>query len=126
MRAVSTDMRLVSIGISEMVASRITPVSPMPPTVAQNSSGRCWGPTTTCEPSASSMVSDSTWLPKEPSPWWFLPWMSLAMAPPMVTKRVPGVTGTKKPRGTITRSRSSMLTPAGTVTVARCGSSTAW
>ena len=42
-----------------------------------------------------------TWLPNEPSTWWFLPWMSLAIAPPMVTNRVPGVTGTKKPRGTI-------------------------
>ena len=37
--------------------------------------------------------------PNDPSTWWFLPWMSLAMAPPTVTKRVPGDTGTKKPRG---------------------------
>ena len=43
--------------------------------------------------------------------------MSLAIAPPTVTKRVPGVTGTKKPRGTRTRSSSSRLTPAGTVAV---------
>ena len=57
-------------------------------------------------------------MPNDPSTWWFLPWMSLAMAPPTVTKRVPGETGTKKPRGTATRSRSSRLTPAGTVTVA--------
>ena len=56
--------------------------------------------------------------PNEPSTWWFLPWMSLAMAPPTVTKRVPGDTGTKKPRGTRTRSSSSRLTPAGTVAVA--------
>ena len=28
-----------------------------------------------------------------PSTWWFLPWMSLAIAPPTVTYRVPGVTG---------------------------------
>ncbi len=34
-----------------------------------------------------------TWLPNDPSRWWFLPWMSLAIAPPIVTNRVPGVTG---------------------------------
>ena len=50
-------------------------------------------------------------MPNEPSTWWFLPWMSLAIAPPTVTKRVPGVTGTKQPRGTSTRSSSSRLTP---------------
>ena len=43
------------------------------------------------------------------------------MAPPTVTKRVPGVTGTNQPRGTITRSSSSRLTPAGTVAVAGGG-----
>ena len=56
-------------------------------------------------------------VPNEPSRWWFLPWMSLAIAPPTVTKRVPGVTGTNQPRGTMTPSSSSRLTPAGTVTV---------
>jgi hypothetical protein len=50
--------------------------------------------------------------------------MSLAIAPPMVTKRVPGVTGTKNPRGTITRRSSSMLTPAPTVAKPLAGSST--
>lgn len=44
--------------------------------------------------------------------WWFLPWMSAAKAPPIVTKRVPGVTGTNQPAGTQTRSSSSRLTPA--------------
>jgi len=67
MRVVSTDIRLVSMGSKRMVASRITPVSPMPPTVAQNNSGRRSGPTITCEPSASSIVSEVMWLPNEPS-----------------------------------------------------------
>ena len=35
-----------------------------------------------------------------PLRWWFLPWMSAAMAPPTVTYRVPGVTGTNQPWGT--------------------------
>ena len=65
-----------------------------------------------------------TWLPNEPSPWWFLPWMSDAIAPPIVTKRVPGVTGTNQPGGTITRSTSSIETPAPTVSVPAVGSST--
>ena len=56
-------------------------------------------------------------MPNDPSRWWFLPWMSLATAPPTVTNRVPGDTGTNHPRGTINRSRSSMLSPAGTVAV---------
>ena len=49
------DSRLVSIGSSGTVASRMTPVSPMPPTVAQNSSGRSGDPRP--EPSASSTSS---------------------------------------------------------------------
>ena len=96
----------------------MTPVRPIPPTVAQNSSGRTSGDVSTIDPSASSSRSRSTLEPNEPSTWWFLPWMSLAMAPPTVTKRVPGDTGTNRPRGTITRSSSSRLTPAGTVAVA--------
>ena len=76
------------------------------------------------EPSASIIVIDTMCLPMEPSTWWFLPWMSLAMAPPMVTNLVPGVTGTKKPRGTMTCSSSSMLTPAPTVAHPAAGSRT--
>ena len=40
-----------------------------------------------------------TWLPKLPALWWFLPWMSHAIAPPTVTCRVPGSTGTHSPNG---------------------------
>ena len=116
-RRVSTDMRLVSIGINRKVASRITPVSPIPPTVAQNSSGSRSGPISTTVVSASISRRRVTCVPNEPSRWWFLPWMSLAIAPPIVTKRVPGVTGTNQPRGTMMSSRSSRLTPADTVTV---------
>ena len=95
MRRVSTDIRLVSIGIRRNVASRMIPVSPMPPTVAQNRSGSRSGPTSTTVVSASIIRIRRTWLPNDPSRWWFLPWMSLAIAPPIVTNRVPGVTGTK-------------------------------
>ncbi|TPW13414.1 MAG: hypothetical protein FD127_2041 [Acidimicrobiaceae bacterium] len=118
-------MRLDSIGSSPMVASRIAPVRPMPPMVAQNSSGSLERLSSTTSPEASCSDIRTRWLPNEPSTWWFLPWMSLAMAPPMVTKRVPGVTRTKKPRGTITRSSSSRFAPALTVIVAAARSSTA-
>jgi hypothetical protein len=66
-REVSTRMRLVSIGISRIVASSMSPVSPMPPTVAQNSAGWCRGPITAVDPSASTMVIDSMCLPIDPS-----------------------------------------------------------
>ena len=65
----------------------------------------------------------TTWSPIDPSAWWFFPWMSLATAPPTVTKRVPGVTGTKNPRGTISRSSVSRLTPASTWAIPAAGSS---
>ena len=58
-----------------------------------------------------------TWLHHDPPLWWFLPWMSLAVAPPTVTKRVPGVTGTNQPWGTSQRMRSSRLVPARAVHV---------
>ena len=51
-------------------------------------------------PSDRTSSKHGTWQPKEPATSWFLPWMSLAMAPPRVTYLVPGVTGRKKPRGT--------------------------
>ncbi len=57
---------------------------------------------------------ERTWAPKLPVAWWSLPWTSAAMAPPMVTLRVPGVTGTNQPWGTMARSRSWMDVPAST------------
>ena len=42
----------------------------------------------------------STWLPNVPASPWFLPWMSLAIAPPTDTCWVPGTTGTIQPAGT--------------------------
>ena len=62
-------------------------------------------------------VISTTWEQKLPSTWWFLPWMSAAMAPPTVTSRVPGVTGTNQPRGTNRSISVCRLTPAPTVTV---------
>ena len=49
-----------------------------------------------------------------PSTWWFLPWMSAAIAPPTVTWRVPGVTATNQPNGIMRRMIVSRLTPAST------------
>ncbi len=37
------------------------------------------------EPSAVSRSSETTWLPKLPWRWWFLPCTSAAIAPPTVT-----------------------------------------
>ena len=109
----------VSVGVIAMVARRMMPVSPLPPTVAQNSSRS--GPSgvivRTC-PSAVSSSIERTWLPKLPALWWFLPWMSQAMAPPMVTWRVPGSTGTQSPSGSAARMSWSRLTPASTSTIA--------
>jgi hypothetical protein len=56
-------------------------------------------------------------VPERSSTWWPLPWMSLAIAPPIVTDLVPGVTGTKKPRRTMIRNSSSSVAPPLTVTV---------
>ena len=61
-------------------------------------------------------VNDSTWLAKLPSTWWLLPCTSAAIAPPTVTSRVPGVTCTNQPSGTIVRMIASRLTPASTRT----------
>ena len=91
----------------------MTPVRPSAPAVPQNSSGSDSGVTVTV-PFGVCSVKDSTWLAKLPSKWWFLPWMSAAIAPPTVTSRVPGVTGTNQPSGTIVRMIASRLTPAST------------
>jgi hypothetical protein len=98
-----------------MVASTTIPVSPMPPAVAQKSSGSCSGEIST-RPVGVANDSRVTYEQNEPSRWWFLPWMSAAMAPPTVTWRVPGLTGTNQPRGTKARIRESRLTPAPTRT----------
>ena len=68
-------------------------------------------------PSAISRSNERTWLPKLPWVWWFLPCTSAAMAPPMVTCRVPGSTGTHSPKGSSAFISVSMLTPACSVTV---------
>ena len=92
-----------------------TPVRPMPPAVAQNRSGSESGVSSTV-PVGVTRVIRVTWEQKAPSRWWFLPWMSAAIAPPTVTCRVPGVTGTNQPRGTNRSIRVSRLIPAPTVT----------
>ena len=92
-----------------------TPVSPMPPTVAQNRSGSWVGLTVTAPVGVTRRIS-STWRANVPSTWWFFPCTSAAIAPPKVTWRVPGVTGTNQPWGIETASSSSTETPAPTLT----------
>ncbi len=84
---------------------------PMPPVVAQKTSGSRsrWMSSTSPVPVTSR--KDCTLLPKVPSTWWPLPWMSLAIVPPTVTKRVPGVTR-NQPRGMSHRMSESRLVPA--------------
>ena len=61
-------MRLVSIGISSTVASRMMPVSPMPPTVAQKISASASGVTTLSPDGVASLI-ERTKRPSEPSTW---------------------------------------------------------
>jgi hypothetical protein len=77
-------MRAVSMGMHSTVASVTTPVSPIPPAVAQNSSASEVGVTSTV-PFGVCSVNERTWFVNVPSAWWFLPWMSAAIAPPTVT-----------------------------------------
>src|SRR6266545_3227771 len=124
-RSVSTRKYAVSTGFSRIVAPSTTPVSPIPPTVAQNRSASVPdGCSVRTTPSAPSRSSDSRWLPNEPSMWWFLPCTSAAIAPPTVTCRVPGTTGSHSPNGSSTRMSVSRLTPASHRTV-RAARSTA-
>ena len=96
----------------------------MPPAVAQNRSGSESG-VTVWVPVGVTRVIERTWEQKLPSTWWFFPWMSAAIAPPTVTRRVPGVTGTNQPSGTNRSMRVSRLTPAPTV-IRPASRSTAW
>lgn len=111
----STDIRDVSTGRSWTVAVRIIPVRPMPPVVASNTGVP--RRTVRISPSAVSSSKDSTWREKEPDTWWFLPWMSAPIAPPTVTYRVPGVTGTNQPSGSSTSISRCRETPASHSTV---------
>lgn len=82
-RSLSTCIHDVSTGISRMVADVNTPVSPMPPAVAQNRSGSRSGDTVKV-PVGVAISSSRTWRAKLPSRWWFFPWTSAAIAPPTV------------------------------------------
>ena len=67
-----------------IVALAMMPVSPMPPIVAANSGS----PGARRTGAARSLRRRSmllTWHPNDPADQWFLPWMSLATAPPSVT-----------------------------------------
>ena len=85
MRSVCTVTYADSTGSARSVTEVMTPVSPMPPTVAQKRAASVSGPMVCSPPSAVTRSSETTWAPKVPSRWWFLPWMSAATAPPTVT-----------------------------------------
>ncbi len=70
--------------MSPTVAESTIPVRPMPPAVAQKSSGS-WSGDTGTVPNGVARVSSVTCRAKLPSRWWFFPWTSAAMAPPTVT-----------------------------------------
>ena len=82
-RSVSTRMREVSTGCRFMVASVTTPVSPMPPAVAQNTSGWVSGLVVITPDPGVASFRRVTASQNEPSR--YFPWMSEAMAPPTVT-----------------------------------------
>ena len=82
--------------------------------MAQNRSGSSPADTVWVPVWVTSVI-DTTWEQKLPSTWWFLPWMSAAIAPPTDTSRVPGVTGTNQPSGTNRSMRVWRLMPAPTV-----------
>ena len=110
-------IRLVSIGIRRIVASIITPVRPMPPTVAQNSAGLWSGPITVVEPSASIIVIDIDVVADRP-----VDVMVLAVdvaGDRTADRHEPGAGRDRHEEARAarsTRSSSSMLTPAPTVT----------
>ena len=83
--------------------------------VAAYQSGFSVGEQSRREPSERTSSNCVTWQPKVPAMWWFLPWMSLAMAPPRVTYFVPGVTGRKNPRGTAKSRIWARVMPASAV-----------
>ena len=82
-----------------IVTEVTTPVSPMPPTVAQKAAGSRSGPRVRTSPHPSTRSRECTHCPKLPSTWWFLPCTSAATAPPTETWAVPGSTGRLRPWG---------------------------
>jgi hypothetical protein len=81
---VATHIHDVSTGIRRRVARTTTPVNPMAPAVAQNSSGSLAGETVSTPVGVTSVIS-TTCRAKLPSRWWFFPCTSAAMAPPTET-----------------------------------------
>ena len=82
-----------------MRALTITPVRPMPPSVASNAPSPPSGEASAPPRARSAAPATATCPPKVPRAPWFLPWMSDAIAPPIVTCCVPGTTGTIQPDG---------------------------
>ena len=87
-------------------------MSPIPPSVARNSSGSLRSETSSTRPSATRMRRLDTCSPKVPATWWLPPWTSEATTPPSVTYWVPGETGEVNPRGMNRRFSSRSEKPA--------------
>ena len=111
-RTVSTRTRELATRFSCRAARTMKPVRPMPPAVAQNKAGSLSLVTVRSSPPGSTRSKDRTCRAKLPATWWFLPCTSAAIAPPMVTWRVPGETGTNQPAGSPATMSCSRLTPA--------------
>ena len=112
--SVTTDMYADGTRCSRRAALVMIPVRPIPPTVAQKSSGSSDGVTQLATPRPSISSTPSTWSPKLPARWWFFPCTSQAIAPPTVACRVPGVTTGNNPAGTSAEMSPSRDTPAST------------
>ena len=118
---VVTRRRALRIRSSRSRTLTMTPVRPMPPTVARKAGVPGRTVRRAPSPSSSSIVSIQTEM--EPSACWFLPCTSAATAPPTVRCLVPGSTGGSRPDGTLRASRSVKVTEALARTAACSGSS---
>jgi hypothetical protein len=111
-RIVSASSIALAMARSPNAAHVTSPVRPSPPMVAAKRSALREGEHSTRLPSERSSSKARTWHPNVPARWWFLPWTSLAIAPPIVTRRVPGVTGRNHPAGTMASRIRSTVAPA--------------
>ena len=117
-----TSICALRIRSSRIVAPRMIPVSPIPPTVARNPSGSPSGVSRRTSPLPSRISISSIHRARLPSLRWFLPCTSAATAPPTVRWRVAGSTGSSRPSGTIRVSRSVKVVEAETRTAGVAGS----
>ena len=112
MRIVLTSKNADGARTSRISAQVMRPVRPSPPTVARKRSERDSREHSMREPSERTSSNRVTWSPNVPATWWFFPCTSFAIAPPTVTKAVPGTTGRNQPAGTTISSNPASVAPA--------------